>query len=229
MDTPKLNLITQWQSYLTNISSNLMELSDQTEYQLIKLKASDSVKGYTGITKERAIKCVESVGALWRYFAVLSEVIEKAVSLENKQSFLYNAENDIKELLEKTPIVIDTEHVDINKRNLLEDESDEKRATPKELLKYMQDSFENVCKEISEISKSEENLRIRLNNIKNEIAKLDSDAKRVGIASVPAFDTSRLTEVERDPLKGMQELDKLLNLLDISASIGSRAKVHQRN
>jgi uncharacterized protein YoxC len=144
MEMPVDRLVKQWQSYLTNISSNLMELTDQTEYQLIKMKAEDKAKGYTGITAEKAKRCVESVGKLWSHFAHLSDVVEKAVSLNSKRSIMYNSGNEVIELLEKTQIVIDKEHVSINSRNLLEDETDEKMSTPKELLKHMQESFQNI-------------------------------------------------------------------------------------
>jgi prefoldin subunit 5 len=210
MSTSLDNLIHQWQEYLTNISSNLMELSDQTGYKLIKLKASGAPNGYTGITKAKAEKCVEKIGALWRYFALLSGVVEKAVDLNKKQSLLYNPENDVKELLEKSLIVIDEEHVDINKRDLIEDETDEKKASPKELLKYMQESFQEVCRDISEISTAEETIQKRLSSIKNEILKLNSTASRLGITNIPAFDPGMAAAIENDPLRGQQELDKLV-------------------
>lgn len=210
MDTPIVNLLSQWKSYLTNISSNLMELSDQTEFQLIKLKTADKANGYTGITRIRADKCVESVGVLWQHFALLSEVIEKAAGLESKRSILYNPEDDVRKLFEETLIVIEKEHVDINQRNLLADEMDEKVATPKALLKHMQESFEVVCRDVTEISKAEEALQSRLGNIKNEIKKLNSTAGLLGITNIPIFEIERVTEVGRDPLQGMIELDKLV-------------------
>lgn len=210
MDKPIDNVLGQWKSYLTNISSNLMELSDQTEFQLIKLKTTDRTNGYTGITRIRADRCVESVGVLWQHFALLSEVIEKAAGLDSKQSILYNPDEDIRKLFEETLIVIDRSHVDINERNLLQDETNEKVATPKSLLKHMQESFESLCRDITEISSAEKSIQSRLGNIKIEIRKLNSTIGRLGITNIPVFETVKVTEVERDPLQGMIELDKLV-------------------
>lgn len=210
MDKPINNCLSQWKSYLTNISSNLMELSDQTEFQLIKLKTTDRNNGYTGITRIRADKCVESVGVLWQQFALLSEVIERAGGLERKQSILYNPEEDIRKLLEDTLIVIDKEYVDISQRNLLEDENNEKVATPMFLLKHMQESFEEICRDVREISGAEEAIQSRLSNIKLEIKKLNTTVGRLGITNLPQFEINKVTEMERDPLQGMIELDKLV-------------------
>jgi chromosome segregation ATPase len=150
------------------------------------------------------------VGVLWQHFALLSEVIEKAASLDSKQSILYNPEDDIRKLFEETLIVIDRSHVDINERNLLQDETNEKVATPKSLLKHMQETFESLCRDITEISNAEEALQSRLGNIKIEIKRLNSTIGHLGIKNMPKFEINRVTEVERDPLQGMIELDKLV-------------------
>ena len=155
MGTPEQDILSSWQSYLTNISSNLMELSDQTEYKIIKAGAADLKNGYTGITKELAQRCVDSVGTLWRYFALLSEVVDKAASLYSKKSFLYNSGEDIRELFEKTSVVIDSKHVDVKDRNILDDEKDEKKATPEELLQLMQQTFENTGQDIKKIANAQ--------------------------------------------------------------------------
>lgn len=214
MDRPALNIISQWKSYLTNISSNLMELSDQTEFGIIKLRVADMKSGYTGITRERAERCVQSVGVLWQQFALLSEVVEKAISIQTRGSILYNPEEDIRKLFQDTMIVIDKEHVDINERNLLEDETDEKMATPSQLLKHMQEAYGELCRDVKEISSAEESLQSRLVNIKNEINRLNLTVKRLQIKNIPAFELSRVTEVERDPLQGMIELDKLVYTME---------------
>lgn len=210
MEKPVGELLNQWKSYLTNISSNLMELSDQMEYQIIKLKAKDTTNGYTGITKVKAQQCVESVGALWRHFALLSEVVEKASDLNNRNSFLNNTENDVRDLLETSSLVIETERIAINERNLIGSENNEKKSTPGELLKYMQESFISVCSTVTEISKAAETVDTRLSNIKTEIERLNSTAKRLGITSIPSFAIDKVTEIESNPLQGEIELDKLV-------------------
>jgi prefoldin subunit 5 len=210
MEKPVGELLNQWKSYLTNISSNLMELSDQMEYQIIKLKAKDTTNGYTGITKVKAQQCVESVGALWRHFALLSEVVEKASDLNNRNSFLNNTENGVRDLLETSSLVIETERIAINERNLIGSENNEKKSTPGELLKYMQESFISVCSTVTEISKAAETVDTRLSNIKTEIERLNSTAKRLGITSIPSFAIDKVTEIESNPLQGEIELDKLV-------------------
>lgn len=210
MQKPVGELLKQWQSYLTNISSNLMELSDQMEYQIIKARVKASANGYTGITKQKAEQCVESVGTLWRYFALLTEVYEKANSLYSKNSFLNNTEDEVQELLETTEIVIETERLEMHERSLISSENKEKKAKPEELLKYMQQCFEDVCSTVSEISKATEAIDSRLRNIKKDIANLNSMAKRIGIDVIPEFNTLKISEIESNPLQGSIELDKLV-------------------
>jgi hypothetical protein len=210
METPIDNVLSEWKKYLTNISSNLMELSDQIDFQLIKSRAKDTTNGYTGMTKLKADQCVEVLGRLWRYFALLSEVIDKANNLYSRNSFLNNTENEVKRILESSTIIIETERIAINDRNLLGTENNEKKATPKELLNYMQHSFEELCKIVVEISKASENIEVRLNNIKVDINKLNSTAKNLGVNDFPIFNTDKIIEIERDPLQGAIELDKLV-------------------
>lgn len=210
METPIDNVLSQWKTYLTNISSNLMELSDQMDFQLIKSRAKDSTNGYTGMTKIRADQCIEVLGRLWRYFSLLSEVIDKANNLYSKNSFLNNTENEVKRILESSTIIIETERIAINDRNLLGNENNEKKATPKELLNYMQQSFEELCKNVVEISKASESIEARLNNIKIDINKLNSTAKSLGVNDFPIFNTEKIMKIEQDPLQGTIELDKLV-------------------
>lgn len=210
MERPVGDLVSQWQSYLANVGTNLMELSEQTEFLLIKAKTEDNANGYTGITKIKADNCVKAVGNLWGQFNSLTEVVEKANSLKAKRSFLFNEEEAVRELLENTLIVVESEHIDINDRNLLSGESQEIKAKPRELLKHMQENFERLCRDIKEISDAEESLQRRLEAIKEEIAKLNSTVKRLGIDNIPEFDTHKVAAVENDPLQGIQEVDKLV-------------------
>lgn len=210
MEKPVGELIKQWQSYLANISTNLTELSEQTEYQIIKLKAKDAANGYTGITKAKADECVENVNRLWRYFAILAEVVQKANSLYSKNSFLNNTEKEVRELLETAALVIETERTTINERSLTGSKNSERRATPLELLKYMQESFESVCSTVSEISKAAETVDVRLSSLKSEIARLSSSVKRLGINNIPVFDIGKVAKIENNPLQGSLELDKLV-------------------
>ena len=210
MDTPIDNELSQWQVYLTNISSNLIELCDEMEFQLIKARAKDTTNGYTGITKVKADKCMEAVGTLWDRYKLLSEVLDKANKLHSKHSFFNNTEEEVRELLNSSLIVIEEQHVDINERNLLSGEHKEKKSTPKELLKHMQLTFESICSDIKEISYAEETVQNRLKSIKDEISRLTHTVKALGITNIPEFDTEKISKVESDPLKGALELDKLV-------------------
>jgi hypothetical protein len=206
-----------------------MELSDQMEYQIIKLKAKDTANGYAGITKVKADQCVESMGALWRYFALLAEVVEKAKEIDKKNSFLNNTEDEVRELLETATIVIETEPIAISERNLIGSKNSERKATPGELLKYMQDCFESVCETVNEISKAAETVDTRLSTIKNEISELKFTAKRLGLNNTPEFDFDKVTEAERDPLKGLIELDKLIYSIEkYRASIETLKREYNR-
>lgn len=229
MVKPAFEMLSEWRLYLTNISSNLMELSDEMEYQIIKLKAKDPINGYTGITKTKAEQCIDSMGSLWRYFALLSEVVEKANELYKRNSFLNNTEDEVREILETATIVIETERIAISERNLLSGENKEKKTTPVELLQYMQECFENISSTVAEIFKASETVDIRINNIKLEIASLILSARRLGITSIPAFDAYELTEAERDPLQGILDLEKLVYRIEkFRASIQASEKDYSR-
>jgi hypothetical protein len=186
-----------------------MELSDQMEYQIIKDKAMDSANGYVGATKVKADQCIDSIGTLWRYFALLSEVVEKANELYKKDSFLKDTEAEALELLETSPIVMETEKIAISERSLLSGENKEKRATPRQLLIYMQECFESVSRAVAEIFKASETVDNRINNIKAEIDNLNSRAQYLRLNRVPAFDLDKLTEAERNPLQALRTLDSL--------------------
>lgn len=222
MEKPIGEVLNQWKVYLTNISRNLMELSEQTDVKIIKSKANDASNGFTGITRAKAVNCTQCLEKLWQYYAVLSEAIEKANDLYSKNSFLNNTEDEVREILETASIVMETEHIAISKRNLLSSEKNEKRVTPRELLKYMEESFESLCTDIAEISKASETVQTRLSYMKIEIDKLNSKVKKLGIANLSTFDLRKVIELESDPFQGIVELDKLVyNIEKYRASIKS--------
>ncbi|MDP4089706.1 MAG: hypothetical protein Q8930_10615 [Bacillota bacterium] len=210
MDISVDDSLNEWQTYMKNISSNLIELSEQIEFQLMTSKTKDLDNGYTGRTKAKADRCVETMAVLWRCNNLLTEVVEKAARLNSKRSLLYNPENEVRELLEVKPVVIETEHIAIGDRNLLGSENKEKKATPPELLKYMKSSFESLCRDVADISKAVEEVDNRLSGIKADISKLNSTAGGLGISKIPEIDTRKIRELERDPLMSVIELDKLV-------------------
>lgn len=209
MDTPVGTVLKEWQSYVTVISRNLMELSEQTDVKIIKLKVRDSTNGYTGFTKEKALKAVDDLNALWRYYALLSGVVDKASNLYSKDSFLRDTEPEVRELLENTPVTLETEHIDISSRKLLDPESNEKKVSLRELLKLMQESFESTRNSFTEISHAAETVQNRIECVKNEISDLNNASLRFGLKNIPSFDIDKVGEIESDPLQGLAELDAL--------------------
>jgi prefoldin subunit 5 len=210
MEKPIGELLRQWKIYLTNISRNLMELSEQTEVKVIKLKAKDTANGYTGLTRMKAVQCVESLDKLWKYYSVLSEAIEKAGQLYYKSSLLHDPEDDVRKILNSEAIIIEVEHVAINDRKLSGGKNNEIRLTPQQLLKHMEEAFEELCKATSEISQATYSVQSRLSNMKVEIERLNSSVRRLGIENIPEFDIDKITKLEKDPLQGALELDKLV-------------------
>jgi Chorismate synthase len=220
MDIPVGALLKEWQSIVTTISRNIMELSEQTDVKIIKLKVKDNINGYTGLTKTKAAKAVEDLDTLWRYYALLSGVVDKAADLYSKDSFLKDTEADVRKMLESTLITLETEHVDINNRKLLQSENKYKKVGMKELLSLMQESFEATRNAFNEISGASETIKNRLSEIKDEINNLKSTASRLGLSAGPQFDTGRIANIESDPLQGLLEIDALSNSME-----GYRASV----
>lgn len=222
MDIPIGTILKEWQSYVTTISRNLMELSEQTDVKIIKFRVKDTANGYTGLTKTKAVKAVDDLDTLWRYYALLSDVVDRARSLYSKNSFLNNTEDDVKVLLENTPITLETEHIDISNRGLLSPEHKKTKVSLQELLKLMQDSFEATRNTFTEISHAAETLKTKLIDMENEISNLYSTAQHLGIKDMPLFEAAKVTKIESDPLQGLTELDTLFYKMEnYKASIKS--------
>jgi len=222
MDIPVGTILKEWQSFVTTISRNLMELSEQNDVKIIKLKAKDTINGYTGLTKVKAMKAADDLDNLWRYYALLSDVIDKAVDLYKRDSFLNDTEHEVKELLENTPITLEAERIDISNRGLLTPENRYTKVSLQELLKIMHESFESIRNTFTEISKASEAMEYRLVSIKDEICNLNNTALRLGLLDMPLFDIDRVTKVESDPLQGLSELDTIFyNMEKYKASIKS--------
>lgn len=209
MQIPIDTILKEWKSYVTTISRNLMELSEQTDLKIIELKAKDTINGYTGLTKINAMKAVESLHTLWRYYALLCRVVDKASDLNSKDSFLHNTDDEVRQLLENTPITLETERVDISNRTLLGAQNNDKMVTLQELLKFMQESFETTRNTFNEISRATETMQTRLESIKIEISNLYNTALQLGLTDMPLFDGYRVENIESDPLQGLLELDTL--------------------
>lgn len=229
MDIPVGVLLDHWKSYVTTISRNLMELSEQTDVKLIKLKIKDSANGYTGLTLDRASKAVDDLDRLWRYYSLLSGTVDKASILYDKDNFLNDTEHKVRKILESELITLETEHIDISSRGLLSPEKAATRVNLQELLKIMQDSFENVRNTFNEISHAAEILNLKIAGIKNEINKLNDTALRLGLKHMPVFDISMVENAERDPLQALMDFDILSgNVERYKASIKSAEEDYSR-
>jgi hypothetical protein len=191
-----------------------MELSEQTDVKLIKLMVRDTKSGYTGLTRSKAEKAAGNLDTLWRYYALLSSVIDKACDLYSKNSFLRDTEDEVRELLENTPVTLETEHIDISSRGLLQPEQKNTMASLQELLKFMQQSFDDTRNAFYEISHAAETIKLRLQSIRDEIANLNNTAVRIGIKDMPLFDVSGAAKIESDPLQGLAEVDALYQRLE---------------
>lgn len=224
MDTPVGSVLKEWQSYVTVISRNLMELSEQNDVKIIKLKARDSANGYTGLTKAKAVQAVDDLNALWRYYALLSGVVDKAAGLYSKDSFLRDTEPEVKELLENTPVTLETEHIDISSRKLLESENKEKKVSLRELLRLMQESFEATLNSFNQISHAAETVQNRIECIKNESIQLNNTALHLGLANIPSFEVDKADIIASDPLQGLAELDALYLSLEKYRSLVKSAQ-----
>jgi archaellum component FlaC len=186
-----------------------MELTSQTEVKIIKLKTKDAANGYTGLTKVKAAKAVEAMDTLWRYYALLSDVVDKASDLYSKNSFLRNTEDEVKALLESTQITLETERVDISSRGLLSPENKNTRVNLQELLEYMRKDFETIRNTMNEISHTAETIENRLSSMQNEISSLNNTARQLWIPDMVSFDAAVVLKTESDPLQGLAELDTL--------------------
>lgn len=220
MDIPVGNLLKDWQSYVTTISRNLMELSEQTDVKIIKSKVKDAANGYTGLTKAKAEKTCGDLDSLWRYYALLSKVVDKAADLYSRDSFLKDTEGEVRELLERTPVTLETERIEISSRTLLTPETREIKVRLQELLKLMQDLFEATRNDFNEISSAAKTLEIKLQAVRNEISSLNDAALRIGIKNIPAFNIEKVSRIGSDPLSDLAELDVLFqNVENYKASI----------
>lgn len=207
-------IISKWQERQTIISNNLMELYEHPYVKIIKSMNRDTINGYTGITKVKSLQCIKKLDDLWKYYSLLSDTIDKAININNKRTFLNNSEKEVKDFLKSPSIVFETQYISINNRSLLSTGKIEKKITLEELLNYMQNSFESVRKNINQIIQASEYNKLKLISIKAEITKLNIKLNTIGISEIKLFDLAKITQIERDPLQGMIELDKLVYNLE---------------
>lgn len=216
MDIPVGTLLKEWQSYVTAISRNLLELSEQNDVKIIRIKVKDGVNGYTGLTRNMAEKACDGLDTLWRYYAILSGVADKAADLYGKSSFLHNTEDEVRELLENTPVTLESQRIDIKNRDLLSPENNDTKVNLREMLKYMQDSFESTRDIFSEISHASSNLQKRLEVIKTKLDSLNNTARNLGLDEIPGFDASKIRKIGNDPLQSLRELDSIEDSMEKS-------------
>jgi chromosome segregation ATPase len=201
----------QWVNRLTTISRNLMELSEAESTKIIRARTKDSVNGYRGVTKEKAARVVDMLDQLLHQYALLAHVVDEAADLAKKNGIFRNYDARINDLLNGPSVVVTQEQVALHERGLLDDEQRVIRATPAEVLARMEQSFAEARDAISAIAAAIAGVRPRFAALRDEISRLDDWAKSLGVANTTTSpDLSQaLSDVERDPLGGAAEIERL--------------------
>jgi hypothetical protein len=201
----------QWVDRLTTISRNLMELSEAETTKIIRARLKDPVRGYRGVTREKADRGVAMLDHLLQQYVLLTDVVNEAADLAKKSTLFHNYDARINELLYGPSVVMAQEQVDLHARGLLDDGQRVVRATPAQVLAQMEQSFAGARDTLTAIAAAMVNVQPRLTAVRDKMTKLDEWAKSLGVtstATMPAY-VSALAVVESDPLGGTAEIDRI--------------------
>jgi hypothetical protein len=203
--------LNQWKTHLDTITSNLMDLYGAESTKVIRARVNDPVHGFSGVTKTRAARAVEMLDDLVDLYTRLANVIDEATSLMRKGGVPRNNEERARELFEGQSVVLQTQHIVMRNRGLLDDENREVRATPAEVLAIMERSFAEARDAVTTVADAVAHVQPRLAALGEKIATLDSWAKTLGMArpAVLADAAQPLARIESDPLGGASEVDRL--------------------
>jgi hypothetical protein len=203
--------VSLWVGRLTTISRNLMALSETESTKIIRARLKDTVNGYSGITRERAIRAVEILDELLQQYSLLAHVIDEASGLVGKGGLFRNNEGRIRDLLQGQSVVLVTQHVSVNNRGLLDNETKVVRATPSEVLADMEKSFAETRDVFSSIANAIAQVRPRLTGLGQEVTRLDNWARTLGVTNSTSLpDISKMiSHVENDPLGCTIEVDQI--------------------
>src|SRR5262245_30115554 len=200
--------IDQWKTWLNTITSNLLDLSAAESTKAIRARLADPTHDFSGISKEKAAHGIATLDTVVDMYGRLTHVIDEASVLVNKRGALRDNEERARTLLEGQSIVLQEQPVAVRDRGLLEDEYPEARMTPAQALAQMERSFAEARDAISADADAMDHVQPRLATLNQEIAKLDSLAKALGIARPAEFADVSLPfgRVESDPLGCAAEL-----------------------
>jgi hypothetical protein len=200
--------LADWQSRLTIISRNLMDLAQSANTQQISARLRDPVRPYQGLTAKRAKQAIEGRDDLWQDYLMLARVVEEASSLFNQNSIFRNTEDDVLALLESASVKMPTVHVPLPARDLLSAADRSDSATPAEILEAMQAAFATTRDELTAIGNAEQNLAPRIAAIKHEQETLERWAATLG-STGPRIETSLVSQIDADPLAYAMEADRI--------------------
>jgi len=205
--------LNQWKTRLNTITNNLMDLYGAESTKFIRDRLNDSLNGFSGVTKAKAARTIEVLDVLVQLYTRLANVIDEASDLLSmkKGSVLRNNEERAKELLYGPSIVMQSHHVELSNRGLLDDGDREVRATPSQVLANMEQSFAEARDGVKAIADAFAHVQPRLAAIGQKITTLDSWATTLGVAR-PASLADACQPISRlasDPLGCATELDRL--------------------
>jgi ElaB/YqjD/DUF883 family membrane-anchored ribosome-binding protein len=205
----------QWKTRLNTITSNLMDLYGAESTRDIRARLKDPVHGFSGVTKARAVRAIEILDDLVDLCMRLTRVIDEASDLGKKGGVLRSNEERAKELLDGQSVLVQSQHVSVRNRGLLDDGDREVRATPAEVVAQMERSFAEARNACTTIADAMAHAQSRLAALEQKITTLDGWAKTLGVARPAALTDASLpiSRVASDPLGCATELDPLEDAL----------------
>jgi hypothetical protein len=203
--------LNQWKTRLNTITSNLMDLYGAESTKVIRARLQDPARTFSGITKAKATYAMEILDDLVELCTRLTKVIDEASDVVKKVGVLRNNEERARELLDGQSILMQTQHVLVRNRGLLDGGDLEVRATPSEVVAKMEQSFVEARDACTAIADAMAHVQPRLAALGQEVTTLDSWAKTLGMARPASVaDASQpISRVESDPLGCVIELDPI--------------------
>ena len=203
--------VDQWKTRLNTITNNLMDLYGAESTKIIRARVNDPVNGFSGVTKAKAARAVEMLDDLVDLYNRLARVVDEASDLVRRGGVLRNNEERVKELLDGQSIVLQSQHVSLSNRGLLDDGNREVRATPSEVLANMEQSFAEARDALTAIADAMARVQARLAALGQKLTTLDAWAQTLRMDRPAALaDTSQaMSHMESDPLGRATEVDQL--------------------
>jgi len=200
-----------WKTRLDTITKNVLDLYGADSTKVIRARLKDPVRSFSGVTRARAARALEMLDDLVDLYTRLARVVDEASALVKNGSVPRNNEERVRELLDGQSILMQTQHVSVRTRGLLDDGDRELRATPAQALATMEQSFTEARDAVTAIADAMAHVQPRLAAIEQELTSLDRWAKTLGMARPATLaDASQpLARVESDPLACASELDQL--------------------